>query len=178
MAAGAVSDITLLSQCAEFTLSHSLKVQEEILKELETKAATSLVMGLRLIRLQGAILSIGMFALFESLLQTHLGWSQPFDRLLKYLRDHKKDELADTFDDYRLAINVVKHGKGRSYDELLSRGRQLEFEAKPQNEPFFHEGDVSEVSTLINVDERFVRRCAALIEDVTAVIRSNEQFWI
>ncbi|HYU13264.1 MAG TPA: hypothetical protein VEK82_11850 [Stellaceae bacterium] len=174
----AVSDIQLLSQCAEFTLSHSSSVREKILNELQTNASTPLIMGLRLIRLQGVVLSIGMFSLLESLLQTHVGWSQPFDHLVKYLRDHEEGALADSFNDYWLAINVLKHGSGRSYDQLLAKSANLEFKVKSEGEPFFYEGDVSEVDVLIDVDETFVRRCAGLIEEVSSVIRSNEQVWI
>jgi hypothetical protein len=135
-------------------------------------------MGLRLIRLQGAVLSIGMFSLFESLLQTHMGWPQPFDQLPKYLKDHKEDALANVFGDYQLAVNVLKHGRGRSYDQLLAKSANLEFKIKPEGGPFFHEGDVSEVDILIDVDDRFVRGCAALIERVSSVLRSNEQVWV
>src|SRR5262249_48278658 len=85
IAMGAVSDIQLLSRCAEFTLSHSECVEKKILTELQTSAATPLVMGLRLIRLQSVVLTIGMFSLFESLLQTHMAWQQPFAELRKYL---------------------------------------------------------------------------------------------
>ena len=86
--------------------------------------------------------------------------------------------MADSFNDYRLAINVLKHGSGRSYGQLLAKSANLEFNVKPEGEPFFYEGDVSEVDVLIDVDERFVRRCAGLIEEVSSVIRSNEQVWI
>jgi hypothetical protein len=174
----AVSDIDLLSRCAEFTLSHSLDVRDRVIKELQTSGRTSLVTALRMVRLQSIILAIGMFSLFESLLQSRMQWVQPFDQLHEYLKQCDRDELAQTFSDYRLAINVLKHGRGRSYAQLLARAVKLEFEVKPQGEDFFYEGDVSEVDTLINVDERFVRRCAALIQEASAVIRSKEDVWI
>ena len=135
-------------------------------------------MGLRLIRLQGAVLAIGMFALYEFLLQTHMGWPQPFDQLFKYLEDHKEDALAEAFNDYRLAINVLKHGKGRSYDQLMAKSTKLEFRIRARDDPFFDEGDVSEIGILIDADDRFVRRCARVIEEASSVIRSNEQIWI
>jgi hypothetical protein len=82
--------------------------------------------------------------------------------------------LARTFDDYRLAVNVLKHGRGRSYDQLLARSGEVEFEVKPPKESVVSEGDVSEVGVLIDVDDGFVRRCAAVIEEVSAVIRSRK----
>jgi len=67
--------------CADFTLSHSASVQEDILRELQTSARTPLVTGLRMLTLQRAILATGMFSLFEGLLQSNMGWEIPFDRL-------------------------------------------------------------------------------------------------
>ena len=40
-------------------------------------------------------------------------------------------------------------------------------------EYFFNAGDVSEVSTLIEVDNKFVLTCAELIEQVAKEIRKN-----
>jgi hypothetical protein len=169
------SDIDLLSMCAEFTLAHSESVQEGILKELQTSARTPFVTSLRMLSLQRAILATGMFSLFEGLLQSHMGWTRPFDQLKEYLQQGGHDALAQKFEDYRLAINVLKHGRGKSYDLLLSRASELEFRIKPEEEHFFDEGDVSEVAVLVLVDDPFVRRCAALIQEVTAIIRSREQ---
>src|SRR4051794_13830366 len=79
--------------------------------------------------------------------------------------------LAETFSDYQSAINVLKHGTGRSYRQILAKASKLEFKVKPEGEPFFYEGDVSEVSVLIDVDEQFVRRCAELIQQVSSIMR-------
>src|SRR4051794_5714317 len=123
--------------CADFTLVPSSSVQMEILLELQTSARTPLVTGLRMLSLQRAILATGMFSLFEGLLQSHKGWEKPFDRLKEYLREHGQQELAQIFDAYRLAINVLKHGQGRSYEILLSRASELEFKVKRPDERFF-----------------------------------------
>jgi len=40
-------------------------------------------------------------------------------------------------------------------------------------ENFFDEGDVSEVSTLIEVDDKFVLNCAELIEQVSKEMRNE-----
>jgi hypothetical protein len=98
-----------------------------------------------------------------------MGWGQPFDRLHKYLKDCGSDQLAHQFNDYRLAINVLKHGRGWSYQELLAKSSQLAFKVRPIAEPFFFEGDVTEVDVLIDVDNIFVRRCAALIQETSAI---------
>ena len=70
-------------------------------------------------------------------------------------------------------MNVLKHGRGRSYERLLARPGEVEFKVKAPDENFFSEGDVSEVGVLIDVDDGFVRRCAAVIEEASAVIRTK-----
>jgi hypothetical protein len=166
-------DTDLLPLCAEFTLSHSQSVQDRVHEELQPSARTPLVTALRMLRLQRAILVTGMFSLFESLLQSEMGWTEPFDRLKEHLIQSGNTELVEAFNDYQLAINVLKHGNGRGYRQLLAKSPKLEFKVKPKGEALFFEGDVSEVSVLIDVNEQFVRRCAVLIQEVSAIIRSN-----
>ena len=60
---------------------------------------------------------------------------------------------------------------------LLERADKLEFKVRPKEESFFFEGVVSEVPVLIDVDNRFFRRCAALIQEASAIIRWKEQVW-
>ena len=94
-----VSDIDLLSKCADFTLSHSQPVHDDVSEQLKTSARTSLVEALRLLRLQESILAVGMFSLFESMLQDRLGWPRPFEHLKGYLTEAGHQRLARTFDD-------------------------------------------------------------------------------
>jgi hypothetical protein len=140
---------------------------------VQTSARTPVVKALQMLRLQRAIFVTGMFSLFESMLQSETGWGQPFTRLKEYLNQSGYTELAETFSDYQSAINVLKHGIGRSYRQLLAKASKLEFKVKAEGEPFFYEGDVSEVSVLIDVNEQFVRQCAVLIQKISAIIRSK-----
>jgi hypothetical protein len=164
---------TELLLCVEFTLSHSRAVEDEVIEELQTSERTPRVKALQMLRLQRAIFATGMFSLFESMLQDEMGWDQPFERLKECLRQSGNIELVETFNDYQLAINVLKHGNGRSYRQILAKSSKLEFTVKPKGEPFFFEGDVSEISVFIDVDEKFVRRCATLIQEASSIIRSN-----
>lgn len=43
------------------------------------------------------------------------GVDGPFKRIRPYLEAAGATELAAAFDQYRLAINVLNHGDGRSY---------------------------------------------------------------
>ncbi len=174
----AQTDLELLTQCADFTLHHASDVERAVFKELQTSGATRLVMTLRMLNLQRAILAIGMFSLFEALLQSKLGWANPFGELDAYLLKKDKPELASSITEYKLAINVLKHGQGRSLNELLDRASELEFKVRSPDHPFFEEGDVAEVDTLVAVDDKFVQRCAILINQARTHISETEDIWL
>ena len=63
--------------------------------------------------------AIDIFSLFEARMQHHFKRG-PFSRKLKsLLLESKQAALAHRVHQYYLAINVLKHGKGASYRELL-----------------------------------------------------------
>jgi hypothetical protein len=166
----AQTDLELLTYCAEFTLAHSASSEKQVLEELQTSGATRLVMALRMLRLQRAILAVGIFSLFEALLRSRVDWNNPFNDLDAYLRREGKPDLASAINDYKLAISVLKHGEGRSHKELLERKECLDFKIRGTDDPFFDEGDVSEVDILIDVDDHFVKRCADLIQQAHTLV--------
>jgi hypothetical protein len=168
----ALTDIQLFTACMDFTLHHTHESEQQSLKELETSGATQFVNALRVFRLQRAVLAVGMFSMFEALLQSKLKWKDPVARLDDYLRAHDKNALASAIADYRLAVNALKHGEGRSHKELLARADQLEFKVRANGDHFDGEGDVTDVGILVDVDDKFVRRCAELIEQASEAIRA------
>jgi hypothetical protein len=167
----AETDIGLLTRCAEFSLEHIHNVEEQIYKKLETSGATRLVMALRLRRLQRAVVAVGMFSIFEALLQGSMNWEKTRPELDKYLRSCGESVLADRIAYYYEAINSLKHGLGNSHSKLLSRP-SLEFEVREQGD-FFSEGDVSEVGVLVDADDDFVRLCSELIGEVRSIIQTK-----
>ena len=68
-------------------------------------------------------------------------------------------------------MNVLKHGEGRSHQELLARADKLEFKIRAEGDHFYEEGDVSDVGILVDANDQFVRRCAELIEQASEAIR-------
>ena len=154
------------------TLSALEEVNSKALEILQTSGSTSAVKSLQMIQLQKAILAIGMFSLFDSILQEGLSCRNGFEEAKKTLIQIGKVELYNRFDDFVCAINVLKHGRGRSYDVLVSKSETLPFRIKLPEENFFDEGDVSEISTLIEVDDEFVLNCAELISLVSKEIRN------
>ena len=64
--------------------------------------------------------AVDIFSLFEARMQHHFKRG-PFSRKLKsLLLESQQTDLADKFYQYYLAMNVLKHGKGASYRELLN----------------------------------------------------------
>jgi hypothetical protein len=160
----------LVDRCATFTLGTLKAANERTIEQLQTSGATSLVKTLQMVQLQKAIFAVGMFSIFEANLQGGLGCSDGFSEAKKILADGGELDLKENFNDLFLAINVLKHGRGRSYDALVAKAEALPFRIKLPDQSFFFEGDVSEVSTLVQVDDAFVQRCGKVISDVSEVI--------
>jgi hypothetical protein len=161
----------LVDRCAAFTLKTLKEANERTIEALQTSGATSLVKTLQMIQLQKAILAVGMFSIFEANLQEGLGCTDGFGEANKILDGEGELDTKERFNDLFLAINVLKHGRGRSYDALVAKAKALPFRIKLPDESCFFEGDVSEVSTLVEVDDEFVQHCGDVISDVSGVIR-------
>ncbi|MDX2485315.1 MAG: hypothetical protein QNK42_16835 [Pseudodonghicola sp.] len=74
--------------------------------------------------------AVDIFTLFEARMQHHFKRG-PFSRKLRTsLLNSGHADLADRIHKYYLAINVLKHGKGASYRELLNTPTTL-FHVKP-----------------------------------------------
>ena len=79
------------------------------------------------------LVAVDIFTLFEARMQHHFKRG-PFSRKLKsLLLEEKQTDLADRIHQYYLAINVLKHGKGASYRELLNAPSSL-FVMRPTTE--------------------------------------------
>jgi hypothetical protein len=163
----------LIYRSTSFTLSTLKDSNSKILEVLQTSGSTVHVKNLQMIQLQKAIFAIGMFSMFDAILQDELTCRNGFEGAKKILKEKHKLELHDRFDYFIRAINVLKHGEGRSYVILLSKIELLPFRIKLKDENFFDEGDVSEISTLVEVDDNFVLNCAELIQTVLSQIRKK-----
>ena len=160
----------LIFRSTSFTLGVLEELKSKIIEQLRTSASTVLVKNLQMIQLQKAITAIGMFSLFESIIQDGLDCRNGFDEAKNILNQSGNNDLKNRFEDFICAINVLKHGKGRSYDTLVAKSSTLSFKIKMPGEDYFNEGDVYEISTLIEVNDEFVLDCARLIEEVSEEI--------
>lgn len=161
----------LAGRCANFGLAALHEYQEEIIEQLQTSGETRLVKALQMIQLQKVVIAVGMFSIFEAELQGQLGKKDGFAAANSLLDTDASQPLRLRFLDFQLGINVLKHGTGRSYDDLIQRHDKLPFRILRPDEGFFEEGGVSEVNSLIQVDDTFVRMCAELIEEVSTTLR-------
>ncbi len=164
----------LVYRCSVFTLTTLKEVEDKTIEELQTSAATSLVKTLQMVRLDKVIFAVGVFSVFEALLQDRFNCNNGFTEAKNILRQAGETTLLEQFSDIELAVNALKHGKGRSYNALIAKsGGTLTAQVKQPSGNFFNEGDVSEVSALIDVDDKFIEGCAEVIEKVLKVIENN-----
>ena len=162
----------LINNCTAFTLAALKEVEEKAIKALQTSGATPPVKALQMVRLEKAILAVGIFSIFEGILQDRLNCSNGFAEAKNILEHYGETELLSRFIDLELAINALKHGRGRSYNALIAKnGGTLNSKVKQPDEHFFDEGDVSEVTTLIDVDDSFIYSCVETIKLVSEKIK-------
>ncbi|WP_298808413.1 hypothetical protein [uncultured Sphingomonas sp.] len=164
------SEYALIERAVDFTMQHADEAEARAVENLQTGAANRDINALRMVSMQRSIVAIGAIQAFEGVLQQHKGWGDTFGKLDRHLRATGYDELADRFVDYRDAINVLKHGHGRSYERLLAKRAALPFTVKDRGQPFFDEGDVSEGLRLVDANRDFVCQCSAIIKEIAAVL--------
>lgn len=160
----------LVDRSTNFALATLKGAEDEVIEALRTSGATRHVKNLQMIQLHRAIVTVGMFSIFESIVQDRLECQSGFAAIRECLKREKENALDGRFAIFVHAINVLKHGRGRSYDALVAMEGDLPFRIRRPDENFFSEGDVSEVATLIEVDDQFVRDCAALIAQIASLI--------
>jgi hypothetical protein len=168
----------LVNRSTNFALSALKGAEDEVIEALQTSGATRHVKNLQMIQLHRAVIAVGVFSLFESTVQDRLECRDGFAAVRECLERSGEVDLGNRFSLFVYAVNVLKHGRGRSYDALVATGTDLPFRIKRPGEDFFSEGDVSEVATLIDVDDQFVRECAGLVAQVAAVINKAHSVWI
>ena len=160
----------LIEGATNFTLNSLNELQGNAFNALATGASRISVMHLKMINLHLVALAVGVFSIFEANLQDKLDCENGFREARHVLINEGEAELEERFATYIDAINVLKHGRGRSYQSLISRTGDLPFRIKLDSQDFFFEGDVSEVNTLIDVDVDFVLACSSLVSEVSKVV--------
>jgi hypothetical protein len=163
----------LVDRSTHFALFTLKEEEDKVIEALQTSGATRHVKNLQMIRLHRTIIAIGIFSLFESIVQDRLECHDGLAAVRECLDRAGELNLGNRFSLFVYAINVLKHGRGRSCDALIAVSADLPFRIKRLHKGFFSESDVSEVATLIEVDDRFVRDCADLISQVAGVMNKT-----
>lgn len=160
----------LADRSAIFTLNSLNANRNRTLEALQKSGATMHVKNLQMISLSKAIFAVGLFSIFEAMLQNDIGGIYGFGEARRQLKAQGEVALEAQLENYVLAINVLKHGDGRSYQTLVSREAELPFTVMTDNEFEELEGDVSHISSLIIVDDQFVENCVNIIRAVTTAL--------
>jgi hypothetical protein len=158
-----LDDIETLVTAGRATAQQVKGVLENIYSELETSGATRLLSGIDICNSQVAVSLVGVFSVYDSRLQIAIGGDKPIDDLIKRLA------LAD----YRLAVNVLKHGVGSSHTKLLARKSQLPFQVQANVGELAVEGDVCPPSDLVIVSTEHLEQCCDLIEKTWAFVQAT-----
>ncbi len=166
--------VDLLPGITETALAHLNEAERETRERLKTSARTIDVKILQRLNLLRAITALGMFALTESLIQDGDTGQYGFKVAIECLDRAGNAELKQRFIDFKDAINVLKHGRGQSYDRLVKRAKALPFRVKLPEEHLFNEGNVTEVATLIEVDDEFIRATSTVVAEVLACVEQHK----
>ncbi len=151
MGAGAMDGVPLLLAAAEVIARKAKEQRLETQKLMDEPQGgrTVLVNSLRIITVQIEVAAVGIFSLFEARMQHHMPDRSFFRELRKQLIEADQPYLADRLYQYYLAVNILKHGRGKSYEELLA-APNLPFAIKRPEDEFFEEGDIAEPEALID----------------------------
>ncbi len=166
---GALNEIQLLADCTRTLLPVLRQAEQEGIADIE-RLGTVGVNVLRSVQLQRIVIVVGMLSVFEAVLKDELELREIVPELRDYLISRDKTDLAEKYEELRLAINVLKHGSGRSHEILWAKKEKLSFHIKEEGHWFFGEGDLTDGHALILVDDDFIIQCANLIEEINRVV--------
>ncbi|MCF4165855.1 hypothetical protein L2U69_09395 [Zavarzinia compransoris] len=148
---GALGGIPLLLRAAQVIANKAHAEASAIVEQMDREGGqTVFVNRLRTVTVEIEVAAVGIFSLFESRMQQHIPQGSFFGQLKQRLNAAGRNNLAERLHSYYLAVNVLKHGQGDSYNQLLNIPN-LPFEVKRPGDSFFDEGDISEPEGLVNV---------------------------
>jgi|TARA_A100001518_G_C1191972_1_gene37357 hypothetical protein len=159
----------LVEGCVAFMGSRIEQTRSEIEGQMQDKATSVHIKNLQSLSLQYAVTAVGIFSIFDAEMQRELSVDDGFRGVRDLLKEEDLTDLAKRFELFALAVNVLKHGSGRSYERLCKEGGDLPFKVRLQEDDFFTEGDCSEIDTLVLADLKFVQDCAHIVHEVSEI---------
>ncbi|KPA20878.1 hypothetical protein shim_27940 [Shimia sp. SK013] len=142
-----VPDLIAAAQAkATVSTDRILQVREHLEGQTASEAQ---VEDLRAANVALELAAVDIFTLFEARMQHHFKRG-PFSRKLRAaLLEAGHTDLAGRFHEYYLAINVLKHGTGASYRELLATPTTLFHVRRTES---LNSQDEQAPSSLIDID--------------------------
>ena len=124
--AGRLDDIQLLVASGRSSAYRIGTELADVEKALETTAATWHLTTIDVCYSQVAVSIVGMFSLYESRLQSIYRWAKPLDEVQRLLESNRGTNQAEEFENFKLAVNVLKHGRGASHSKLSFRAPAIQ----------------------------------------------------
>ena len=157
---GRLDEIEVLVQTCRAMARRVSDRLESYHQQLTESASTHLLVGVDVCLCECAASAVGCVSLYESRLKKTFGWAVPFKELQEWLSQNNQSALALEVELLVMAINVLKHGEGRSLSTLQNFAGKLPFDLHLGDGEF----DVCFQPELISVGPDFVEYCADLIE--------------
>ena len=116
----------LAYRCSVFTLNSLKEVEDKTIEALQNSGATNLVKTLQMARLERTIFVVGMFSVFEALLQDRLKCKKGFDEAKDIIKLNYKRLKAHGNDNKVASDILVKWAMGftitpKEYEFLINR---------------------------------------------------------
>lgn len=159
----------LIDKCVGFKLSFLKDIEQKSLDALQENAMTYDVKILQAMNMDRAIFIVGVFSMYESTLQNKLNCRNGFKEIEKILKQNNKQLLLNQFLDLKYAINALKHGEGISHNTLLKK-ENLKIKIKKSHSEVFQEGNITEIETLILVNDKFILDCVKIMHAISKVL--------
>lgn len=163
-------DIEMIVTAGRAFAANIQETMDAIHLELQTSASTRLLVSQDVCQTQLGAATIGIVSLYESRLQTNLGWKEPLRDLQSNLAQLGEHILGDQIATIYLVVNALKHGTGRSHEALLPQSVPGIKVRRPAD-TFYPEGDVCPNPDLVEVTPQFLESCCDLIETSWAKVK-------
>lgn len=146
---------------------------DQILGLLAETGETIYVKALQSLSLHRAAYLVGMCSMYEAYLEGRYGESG-WALVRRTLGDAGEQDLLQRFEFMTAAVNVLKHGQGRSYEYLCQRRLELPFSiAMEDGTEDFDEGDVSMLVSLVVVDQELADFFNAVIMEISDFLTAH-----
>jgi len=158
-----LSDLQQLTDCRRTLLPVLREAEESAIEMAENGLSTIGLRGVKSVKIQRAIVLVGMFSLLESALQAELDWKEPIRELKRVLGERGESSLASSVQRYELVVNTLKHGFGRSHTALVD-DQERSFAVRRGLGDMDPDEYVDIDNLLVDVTNALVEECADTIE--------------